>query len=323
MGRHLVALAACAVLTLGGCGANVTSESHSEAVPLEVTSGPATFTAEPGPKPEGRFYAVIGGDTSNDNRLYSLRFSPPGLRLLTGTRRVSSVGACPEQVVVAAGQPEVGFSDHLQSLEGNELRALEGLGVQGGFNPELDEHCRVAYTWVDRDAESSGYELRVWDPEQKAERTLYRSKPGDGPLVSPDWGPDGEVAVVRLDPKRAGQQPAGTPPGAPAAVIIVRPDGTTSDVAVGGDPGVLAWGPRWLAVMDETEGTVFVDPESGKRATLPGWHPLSWSPGGDQLLVNGATDGGTLGVVEASDLTSVNVVGQVSGPVFDVDWLPA
>lgn len=232
MRTHL-ALAASVVLTLGGCQATVTSESK-EAVPLEVTSGPATLTAEPGPKPEGRFYAIIGGDTSNDNRLYELRFSPPGLRLLTEVRRVSSVGACPNRVVVAAGQPEVGYSDHLQELRGDELGPLEGLGLQPGFNPELDQRCRVAYTWVDRDTESLDFELRVWDPGQKTGRTLYRSRPGDGQLVSPDWGPGGEVAVVRLDPKHAGQRPAGTPPGPPAAVIVVRPDGSSSEIELGG-----------------------------------------------------------------------------------------
>lgn len=324
MRTHL-ALAASAVLALGGCQATVTSESR-EAVPLEVTSGPATFTAEPGPKLEGRFYAVIGGDTSNDNRLYDLRFSPPGLRLLSEARRVSSVGACPGRVVVAAGQPEVGYSDHLQELRGDELRALEDLGLQAGFNPELDQRCRVAYTWVDRDTESLDYELRVWEPGQKTGRTWFRARAGDGSLVSPDWGPDGEVAVVRLDPKHSGQRSTGTPPGPPAAVIIVRPDGSSSEITLGGDPGVLSWGTRWLAVMERTagtEGTIFIDPEGGSRSVLKGWHPLTWSPGGDQLLVNDAAKGGTLGVVDASDLSSVKVVGRVSGPVFDIDWLPA
>ena len=323
MRTHL-ALAA-AVLGLGGCQATVTSDSR-EAVPLEVTSGPATFTAEPGPKPAGRFYAVIGGDTSNDNRLYELRFSPPDLRLLNETRRVSSVGACPNRVVVAAGQPEVGYSDHLQELRGDELGPLEGLGLQAGFNPELDQRCRAAYTWVDRDTELLDYELRVWEPGQKTARTWFRTRPGDGSLISPDWGPDGEVAVVRLDPKHSGQRPAGTPPGPPAAVIVVRPDGSSSEIALGGDPGVLSWGTRWLAVMERTtgtEGTIFIDPETGARSVLKGWHPLAWSPGGDQLPVNDATEGGTVGIVEATDLSSVKAVGRMSGPVYDIVWLPA
>lgn len=320
MSRHL-AIAVVAVLSLGGCQATLTSESR-EAVPLEVAAGPATFTAEPGPKPEGRFYAIIGGDTSNDNRLYGLRFSPPGLRLLTETRRVSSVGACQNQVVVAAGQPEVGFSDHIQELRGDALTPLEGLGAEPGFSPELDWQCRVAYTWIDRDTEPPVEELRVWDPAGKEQNALYRSRPGDGQLVSPDWGPAGEVAVVRLDPKRGGQHPAGAPPGPPAAVIVVRPDGSSSEITLGGDPGVLTWGGKWLAVMEETEGTIFIDPGSDSRPILQGWHPLTWSPDGDQLLVNDAATRRTLGVVDVSDLSTVKIVGRMSGPVFDVDWLP-
>lgn len=100
----------------------------------------------------------------------------------------------------------------------------------------------------------------------------------------------------------------------------------TNAGTVGGDPGVLSWGTRWLAVMERTtgmEGTIFIDPETGARSVLKGWHPLAWSPGGDQLLVNDAMKGGTLGIVEASDLSSVKEVGRVSGPVYDIDWLPA
>lgn len=129
-------------------------------LPGQVSSGPATLTAEPGLKPEGRFYTVIGGETSNDNRLYELRFTPPSLSLLTETRRVSSVSACRDRVVVAAGQPEVGFTDHLQELGGDTLLPLEGIGAQPGFTPDLNDQCRLTYTWVDRDTGSLEFELR-------------------------------------------------------------------------------------------------------------------------------------------------------------------
>ena len=321
--RRLIAVAACAgFVVLAGCNARTASETK-EAVPLEVASGPATFTAEPGDKPEGRFYAVIGGETSNDNRLYELRFTPPALELLTETRRVSSVGACRDKVVVAAGQPEVGFSDHLQELHQANLGPIDGFGVQPGFAPELDEGCRMAYTWVDRGAEPLIDELRLWNPAGNNSRTLYRNQPGDGPLVTPDWGPQGQVAVVRRGPEHAGQLPAGIPKGRPAAIVVVRSDGSTSEVVLEGNPGVLTWGKQWLAVEDERQGTMFLDAGGDRRAVLNDWYPLTWSPDGDQLLVHDAATRQTLGVVDAADLATAKPVGRASGPVWDADWLPA
>lgn len=320
--RRVTALAAAsAVVVLGGCQASVTSGSP-EAKPVEVKPPTVTLTVEPGPKPEGRFYAIVGGETSNDNRLYELRFSPADLRLLTDATCVSSVGACDGGVVVAAGQPEVGFSDHIQLLRDSRLEPLESLGLVEGSGPAYSADCRIAYTWVDRSTEPLVEELRVWDPGRKTGHTLYRSRPGDGPLVSPDWGPNGEVAVVRLDPRHAGQLPPGTPPGSPAAVLVVRPDGSTREIPLDGDPGVLAWGKSWMAVMEEeTQATVFTDPTSGARSILAGWRPVAWSPDGERLIVKDAATRKTLGVVEASDLSSVKEVARATGPVIDIDWL--
>lgn len=222
---------------------------------------------------------------------------------------------------MAAGQPEVGYSDHLQEARDGNLGPIDEFGVQAGFTPELDERCRMAYTWVDRSTEPLIDELRIWDGN--APRTLYRGRPGDGPLVNPDWGPQGQIAVVRRGPEQAGSVPAGTPNGRPAAIVVVRPDGSVSEVPLDGNPGVLAWDARWMAVMMEPEGTLFVDAAGVRGPVLKGWYPLTWSPYGDQLLVHDAATRRTLGVVDASDLTTVKPVGQVSGPVWDVDWLPA
>ena len=317
-----IAVSALAAVVLAGCNASTTGETR-EATPLEVSSGPATLTAEPGDKPEGRFYAVIGGETSNDNRAYELRFTPPALELLSDTGRVSSVSACRERVVVAAGQPEVGFSDHLQEVRGRTVVPLEGLGTQPGFTPELDDRCRVAYTWVDRESDSEEFELRVWEPGQPEATTLYRARPGDGPLVNPDWGPDGKIAVVRQAPVPPTNPTSGRPAGRPSAVVVVRPDGSSTEIAGTGNVVGLAWGRPWLAVMDESEGTVFVDAAGVRRSVLGGWYPLTWSPAGDRLLVHDAATRRTLGIVESADLGNVRTVGRTSGAVIDVDWLPA
>lgn len=175
---------------------------------------------------------------------------------------------------------------------------------------------------MDRGADTLVGELRIWDPGAGTGVTLYRTEPGDGPLATTDWGPDGSVAAVRLGPEHAGELPAAVGPGRPPAIVVVAPDGATTEVILTGDPSVFAWGDRWMAVMDERGGaTVFVDRETGRRELLAGWRPVVWSPDGEQLLVKDAGTRRTLGVVTTSNLSVVDEVARLSGPVLDADWL--
>lgn len=306
----------------GGCQANPSGDAPDNRA-TEVKPAPASFEAESGAGLDGRFYAVVGGETSNDNRLFELRFSEPALRLLSEANRVSAVGACDRQVIVAAGQPEVGFSDHIQTLKEGRLLPLDGLGLTPGSTPAVGSDCRIAYTWVDRRSQPLVDEVRIWDPATRMGRTLYRTGAGDGPLVSVAWGDNGDVAVVRQGPDQAGALPAGTPPGRPPALVILRPDGTTAEIGLEGNPGVVTWGKDWIAVGNDQQGTTFINRETNQRSILQGWRPVAWSPTGDRLLIKDATERRTLGLVEVPDLSSVKTLGRVSGPVIDVDWLPA
>ena len=317
------ALVACLVaVVLGGCQATVTGES-GEAKPVEE-SGPAMLEALPGPKPQGRFYAVVRGESPNDDQLYELRLSPPELRLLSPTKRVSSVGACDRQVVVAAAQEEVGFADHLQLLEGEKLVPLDGIGPVAALGPAVAPDCRVAYTQVDRSGPVLVAELKTWDPQRGVGKTLYRVQPGDGLLLGTTWGPNGEVATLRLgpDPDAASGAPAGK--GRPPAIIVVRPDGSSSEVDPGTpDPVGLTWGKTAMAIGDGEARTILLDPANGKRSTVEGWRPLAWSPEGDVLLVKDSASGSKLGVVDLANPSSIQEFARLTGPVFDVDWLPA
>lgn len=315
------ASAACFVaLVVGGCQATGTGESR-EAKAAE--SGPAMLEALPGPKPQGRFYAVIRGESPNDDQLYELQLSPPELRLLSPTKRVSSVAACDGNVVVAAAQEEVGFADHLQLLRGDRLVPLDGIGPVAALAPSAASDCRIAYTYVDRNGPVLVAELRTWDPQRSVGKTLYRVEPGDGLLLGTAWGPNGEVAALRLapDPRATSGAPPGK--GRPPAIIVVRPDGSTSEVDPGtADPVGLTWGNTAMAVGDGEARTILLDPSNGKRSTVDGWRPLAWSPNGDVLLVKDSASGRNLGVVDLANPSSVQEVARLTGPAFDVDWLP-
>jgi hypothetical protein len=313
--RRTGALVAVVMLALGGCDASVRTE-NSTATTSTLPPTP-TFQAGAGEMPVGRFLVVIGDEGGQDGQLFETRLSPPAFTLLAPAKRVSMVGACADRVVVSAGQPEVGFTDHLQEVRDGQLRPLDGLGPLQAFSPRVASDCRVAYTWVDRGISPLVGELRLWDPVAKTGRTLYRGGPGEGALATTDWGPDGAVAAVRL----AADLPPGTSTR-PAAVVVVRPDGIKSEVALSGDPGLFTWGKRWMAVMDEAQqATVFVDPSTGEHQTLRDWRPVVWSPDGQQLLVKDAKTRTSLALVEASNPTSVREIGRVSRPILDADWL--
>jgi hypothetical protein len=320
--RQRVMAAAFAALGLAGCQGNVTNDTQ-RARSTDLQPDAVSLETVPGPKPEGRFLAVIRAGGPNDDQLYEVRFSPAGVHQLSRMKRVSAVGACENLVVVTAAQEEVGFTDHLQELKGQDFAPLEGLGSVAALSPAVGPDCRVAYTFVDRTGPMIAAELRTWDPARKEGKTLYRTQVGDGLLLGASWGPSGEVAVLRLPPETpdssGGRQP---PKGRPAAVVLVRPDGSTSEIDPGTpDPVGLAWGRSLMAIGDGEARTILLGPAGEKRMTVEAWRPLSWSPEGDTLLVKDSATGRVIGLVDP-DAASAREVGRLTGPVFDVDWLP-
>jgi hypothetical protein len=313
---------ACAVLAVAGCRGNAATDAQ-QAKSTGLGSGGVSFASVSGPKPEGRFFAVMSPGGTNDDQLYELRFSPPQLRRLSPTRRVSAVAACQSRVVVTTGQEDAEASDSLQELQGDDFAPLEGLGLVAAVGPAVSPDCRVAYTFVEGSGPMTAAELRTWDPVRKRGKTLYRTRPAEGQLLGASWGPNGEVAVLRL-PSEAPESPGGRQAGKgrPAAVVVVRPNGSSFEIDPGTlDPVGLVWGRSMMAIRDGEARTILLSPTDGKRVTVDSWRPLSWSPAGDTLLVNDAATGRILGLLDP-DRASVEEIGRLTGPVFDADWLP-
>ena len=319
----VIAAVAFAVLVVAACHGSATTDKR-QASSIGLGSGGVSFAAVSGPKPEGRFLAVVSPGGTNDNQLYELRFSPPQVRRLSPTRRVTGVSACQSRIVVTTGQEDVEASDSLQELQGEDFAPLEGLGpVASVGHPAVGPDCRVAYTFVNGGGAMTATELRTWDPARKRGKTLYRIRPGEGQLLDASWGPNGEVAVLHL-PFDAPGSPGGGQlgKGRPAAVIVVRPNGSAVEMDPGTlDPVDLVWGKRMMAIADGQTRTILLSPNDGKRVTVDGWRPLSWSPEGDTLLMNDAATGRILGLLDP-DSASVQEIARLTGPVFDVDWLP-
>ena len=305
MTRTFVVVAAVG-LALTGCSANPTQEAGSKVV------RPDDLVAVEGPAPVGRFY-VKAGENNLDADLYELRFSPPAFERITTKARVSTLDGCPEKVIVAAAQREVGLTDHLQELRAGKLTPVETLGLEAGSDPHVSSDCRILYVAV-ADAEPNLVnEVRLFDPATGATTSVIS---GDT-VVSAAWGPEGEIIVLRRE---------ATGP----KLVVIRPDGSQTEIDPGQpDVGNVQWGQGGWIAMDIAEprqkptATLFLNPATTEQTRLEGWLPLAWSPDGKQFLVSDATKGTTLAVVEPPNLTKTRNVGASTvGPVWDAVWLP-
>ena len=315
---HLRVSAALLVIAItAGCDSSSNRESG------EATPGPppASIDVTSDAPPEGHFYILLQGAAHAEYDVYQLRFAPRSLTRVTNTGRVSSVAACAQRLVVAAGRAEAGYSDHIEEVRNGSLAPLDGLGQTEGFTPSLNGSCQVAYGWPNRAVgpEPDG-ELRLWDPERRTVDTLFRTPAGGGIVGSTSWGPAGEIAALTFPPTPTGV----SEPTRPAKLIIVRPDRSVVEVDPGiTRPGLLAWGRSWMALSDEDQrSTVFLDPTTRQRAALPEWRPLTWSPDGTRLLVIDSATEKRLGIVAESGLTAVRQVAVVNRTIGGAVWLP-
>lgn len=305
--RRLVAPAlALLVAVAAGCRADTKT-----AAPETVEVTPAPELAPPGP---GRFYVKAGASSLNAD-LYEMRFSPLEFQRLTTDSRVTTIGGCEQRLIVSAAQKEVGYADRLQEFRDGTLKPIPGLGRPPASDPDVAPDCRILYY---EQAEANGVvvgEVRLWDPARAATATLEQGDPDR--LAGATWGPGGAVAVLR-------REPGGV------KVTVIRPDGSKHEVDPKmADAGNTQWGRSdWLAIGEypvggeNPTGTVFVNPATVGRQSLPGWVPLVWSPDGTRFLVAKADDRTRLGVVEVADLTAVRDVGSsTAGPIWDAVWL--
>ena len=302
-------VAVAGAVGLTGCsGRGPSKESAANASTTTTAAAPAI------PGPPGRFLSLVGENYLNAG-LFELTFGPPRLEELTPVRRVTTIGACPTAVVVAAAQPEVGYDDHLQSFRQGRFGPVEGLGTPHDLYPVLAPDCRVLY--VEPPAQDDAPErLHVWDPATKKD-TVVATAPEFG---GTSWGPGGAIAFVDRSPTRPGVE------SVDRAVVILTAKGHRRELRPPAtDTRYLLWGAtNWMAFSRHAaDVTILLQPDTGERHELSGWVPRAWSPDGKQLLVAEAGSHRKLGLVDVTDLGTVKPLGEAPMPVLDTVWLPA
>lgn len=307
MRRVALGVALLAVLASLGAWAFLGTDTEKEALSPQP----------PDPALAGRFYATAGpGETEAD--LYNLRFVP-GLVMfsLTSDHRTFGVDGCPEALTVGVAGPEVNFQDALRRFDG-ATSPIDGLGDGVGALAAVGPDCRTVFLRLDRSTNPPTNHLMLFEPAGRTLREIYT--PGVGKVLGvSDWGPTGQVAVFE------GTAPADGQPTVTTGIVVIGADGSKRTIPPPVSAfGTLQWGTsRWIAVSDEARGaTVFLDPDSGARAELPGWTPLAWSPDGHRLMVTDAPERKTLALVDDSDLGAARVVGRARKVSFvDLVWL--
>lgn len=280
-------------------------------------SAPAAEWAVPG---EGVLW-LLAEPHSNQFVLYrwAIENGSRPRQLTEPADRVSSVTVEAGRVAVSAAPVDSGqLADQIYEFRDDTLLPLVPGRV---FSPALSADGTLAYEEL-VDAHNAGGSSRLM-VEDLAARAMPRP-PGPrvwhewaGALSKPVWGPDGELAVLEVEPTSyRGHR-----------VVIIDAGGDKRAVDAG-DPPVIAlmlWGPGREMVLfgppeeDMSRGPRWLfDPDSEERTPLPeGWQPIDWSPTGDALLV---AKGTRLGLVDPSEADTVKAVGRFPVPVVAGQW---
>lgn len=269
--RRLPALGIAAALVLGlaGCGDDGEAAAPAgDARPLSAFDlvGVASETNDP-----------LAAD------LYGITLDPLVAVRITRDKRISTVDATADRVVVAAADGRV---DQLAFVTAaGELTEIPGLGRPFAYNPSfVDGHTLMFDDVLVPEEDVQVNRTVVWDETEKAKSVLFQTI---DTLIGSSPGPDGQIALIRT--RKKGE-----------SFVVRAASGSTREIPVEGDISELNWGPRYISVglnnverepgSDPSVALILVDPVDGKQLQLGGSQPIAWTPDGTKLLVRQTGD---------------------------------
>lgn len=285
-------------LLLAGCGGDEGTEQ------LPASTIPAAATAA-----TTEFDVLLMGNEEGNIRLadlYALTLNPLRVYRVTTDKRVSSMSAGLDQIVVAAADQQIDLLG-LVDVDGT-IKDIPGLGRPSASGPQLQRDGTIRYFDYEGPAKEPTRYLS-WDPASGRQRVLH---------TAPESGYVGFIAGAGRSFLQLAEDEDGP------AVLVVGP-GKTRKIQLPGLAGVITLGKQFLATeivpdlpgidFPEPTGLQLINPSSGKRTVVTGWTPISWSPDGTELLVRrtGTPAGQTteLGLLNPADPQAVRPLGTI------------
>jgi len=273
-------LAAAAVLmaSLAGCGG---SSGHTFVSDGQPTPGPVTT------RPVNSFEIYLQASADGNPLfadVYGLTLNPLHVERLTSGKRISTMDADGEHVVVASADSDVG--DRLGYVgDGGTVVDIPGLGRPEAFAPAFGRDNTLLFRDPIRNdaTQVTGYRFFRFD-EQTGRKTLLTKATGmSGPFPMADGqlGYITDAPHIRLLIKK----------GDRLVRTLSLPD-TSADFFVGVGFAALTLESSASQFNDKPTDLVLLDLKTGKQRTIPGWHPICWNPDGTRLLVRRTADEG-------------------------------
>ena len=306
---HLTASVAAFVLVfLAGCGAGDNGEGGTNTVSTTTfpRGGPQLINVD-----HSTFDAFLLASADNNPLfadVYAIRFDDFGVDRLTTDKRVSTLSADGDRLVVAAADKDV---DRLAKVdEDGNLVPIPGLGRPFAYTPILRDGVMYFH---DSQGEAKGkYRYYAWNLKSQTKTLTFASSESVG-SAQPLGG--GRFLVSTSDSRDLDQ------------LVIRSKSSRLKEYPVGGIVSGLAPGKKYLAATivaaddkfgDRPEALALVDLASGKVERIEGLQLICWNPAGTKLLAR-RTDSPTdsrLVLLDPSNPSAPVDVATVSGLVI-------
>lgn len=240
----------------------------------------AAITAPAGPvvRDLGSYDAFVLASAENNPLfadVYGIRFEPFAVERITTDRRVSSLGADEENVVVAAADQDV---DRLAVVTGSgELQRVPGLGRPFAYNPTVVDGTMYYEDFAETPTGDVN-RYYAWDLDERKKALLFKYTEG----------------LAGIKPASRGQFAFGKASTGDSDVIVVRSKaGKLSRFTFDGDSSGLSVGRQWISSTlvgtdsrfgDKPEALLLLDPDTGTIKRVPGLQAICWTPDGTRLL---------------------------------------
>jgi hypothetical protein len=259
-------LSALALMVCAGC-----SGSGSQAATATPSVTPLTHDLS-------SYDAFVVGSAEDNplfSDLYGIRFSPYTVDRITTDKRISSLGADEQHLMVAAGDEQI---DKLAQVTGSgDLVPIPGLGRPHAYSPSLRDGV-MYYSDAEGDDATGENRYFAWDLTRRAKKLLFSSKDD----VAPVPASGGRLVLTKADKtgkdellvRDASGQLTHLPVKARLGVDSVGRDFVAAATLVGGDSNS----------DPKADGLILVTLKTGKAKRVPGLLVVCWSPDGTRLL---------------------------------------